>query len=121
MTSKSILVSANPEAENINHNGIEVNFVNPCLVDSITRAAVDMLKTAIDKYKLIERVDIYVTLHGHIAIMQRKPENVPMGMAGKPARMNAEDTKFFAELPAMRWFEIATDKLSIAFDDDAFK
>ncbi|WP_020211119.1 hypothetical protein [Gilvimarinus chinensis] len=68
-------------------------------------------------YPVCERVDIYETIHGHIAAFAKKPGSFVPGQEGKPARMNAEDMQFFANLEGLRWFEATTGTITVSFEN----
>ena len=101
--------------------GIDIHFVDPCAGDMVSLGALEMLKTVIDNYKLRPSIDLFITHHGHIAVLQVPKPRFVQHKTNNPFRLDAKDARFFMNLRALRWFEFSVNYLKVAFDDSDFK
>ena len=95
-------------------NNISV-IKNDTDVRDLSPASDAMLATVIERYSLKPEVSLFETLHGHIALMEKKAGHFIPGNETKPARMHIEDFIFLQELPGFRWIEATNKEIKIGF------
>lgn len=93
---------------NIIHND---PFVSP-----INCAQMALIRQVTEQYPIKEDVELFETVHGHIAMLNFKKGHFIPFHKESAARLDAESLKFWSHLaPKLRWFEVGHGTISIAF------
>lgn len=68
----------------------------------------------VNEYELMPEIEVFETVHGHIAQMTRREGRYTLGSEGKPARLDKNDLVFFTAMgDNLRHFELSTNRVLI--------